>query len=94
MYDKSMGGTDLMDSLIALYHTKIRSKKWYLRIFFHFMDMLCVNSQLLYRRDFTKERRTPPPGIQDISSRNTLQKRCKYLRKAWSSVLHQCARTP
>uniref|UniRef100_A0A3B1KH96 PiggyBac transposable element-derived protein domain-containing protein n=1 Tax=Astyanax mexicanus TaxID=7994 RepID=A0A3B1KH96_ASTMX len=37
-YNKNMGG--------------IRSRKWYLRIFFHLMDMLCVNAWLLYRRDY------------------------------------------
>uniref|UniRef100_A0A3B3RJN9 PiggyBac transposable element-derived protein domain-containing protein n=1 Tax=Paramormyrops kingsleyae TaxID=1676925 RepID=A0A3B3RJN9_9TELE len=51
VYNKHMGGVDLMDSLIALYRTKIRSRKWYIRIFFHVMDMICVNSWLLYRRD-------------------------------------------
>ncbi|MGH0137134.1 UNVERIFIED_CONTAM: hypothetical protein FKN15_015830 [Acipenser sinensis] len=51
MYNTSVGGTDLMYSLIALYHNKIRSKKWYLHIFFHFMDRLHVNAWLLYRRD-------------------------------------------
>lgn len=35
VYNKSMGGVDLLDSLIALYRIKIRSKKWYHRIFFH-----------------------------------------------------------
>lgn len=50
-YNSNMGGVDLMDSLIALYRTKIRSKKWYLCIYFHLMDMLCVNAWLLYRRD-------------------------------------------
>lgn len=40
-----------MDSSTALYRTKIQSKKWYLRIFFHLMDMLCFNAWLLYRRD-------------------------------------------
>lgn len=28
-YNKGMGGVDLLDSLIALYRTKIRSKKWF-----------------------------------------------------------------
>ena len=28
-YNQQMGGVDLLDSLIALYRTKMRSKKWY-----------------------------------------------------------------
>ncbi|MGH0160006.1 UNVERIFIED_CONTAM: hypothetical protein FKN15_038609 [Acipenser sinensis] len=46
-----MGGVDLQDSLIALYQTKIRSKKWYHRIVFHMMDFTLVQAWLLYRGD-------------------------------------------
>ncbi|KAK1882233.1 PiggyBac transposable element-derived protein 2 [Dissostichus eleginoides] len=46
-----MGGVDLLDSLIALYRTKIRSRKWYHKIVFHMMDFTLVNAWLLYRRD-------------------------------------------
>lgn len=42
VYNKSMGGVDLLDSLIALYHTKIRSKKWYHRVTFHILDLTVV----------------------------------------------------
>jgi hypothetical protein len=52
-YNKCIGGVDLMDSLIALYGMKIRSKKWYLRIVFHLLDLTVVNAWLLYRRDCT-----------------------------------------
>lgn len=50
-YNKSMGGVDLLDSLIALYRTKTRSRKWYHRIVFHMLDFTLVNAWLLYRRD-------------------------------------------
>ena len=50
-YNKSMGGVDLMDSLISLYRIKIRSKKWYLRIVFHLLDLTVVNAWLMYKRD-------------------------------------------
>ncbi|XP_056229119.1 piggyBac transposable element-derived protein 3-like [Seriola aureovittata] len=50
VYNKSMGGVDLLDSLIALYRTKIRSKKRYHRIVFHMLD-LTLEAWLLYRRD-------------------------------------------
>ena len=49
-YNKHMGGVDLLDSLLGLYRTRLRSKKWYHRIFFHFMDLTIVNAWLLYRR--------------------------------------------
>ncbi|XP_039469062.1 piggyBac transposable element-derived protein 3-like [Oreochromis aureus] len=50
-YNKNMGGVDLLDSLIALYRNKVRSKKWYHRLVFHFLDMIIVTTWLLYRRD-------------------------------------------
>ena len=46
-----MGGVDKMDSLVGFYRIFIRSQKWYLRIFFHFMDVALANAWLLYRRD-------------------------------------------
>lgn len=51
VYNKFMGGIDLLDALTALYRISIRSKKCYMRLFFHFIDMATVTSWLLYRRD-------------------------------------------
>lgn len=52
-HNKFMGGVDLMDCLIALYRIHTRSKKYYHKIFFHFLDVAVVNSWLLYRRGCT-----------------------------------------
>ncbi|CAM1303566.1 Uncharacterised protein r2_g1334 [Pycnogonum litorale] len=49
-----MGGVDLLNSLIALYRTPVRSKKWYHRIFFHLIDTVVVNCWSTYRRDAVK----------------------------------------
>ncbi|XP_047116200.1 piggyBac transposable element-derived protein 3-like [Schistocerca piceifrons] len=46
-YNQCTGGVDLLDSLIALYRIKIRSKKFYLRIVFHLLDLTVVNAWLL-----------------------------------------------
>ena len=45
------GGVDLLDAYVAYYRTHIRSKKYYLRLFFHLLDLVVVNSWLHYRRD-------------------------------------------
>ena len=50
IYNKHMGGVDLLDMLVALYRTGLRSKKWYLRIYFHLLDMCVVQAWLMYRR--------------------------------------------
>lgn len=37
-YNKHMGGLDLLDSLLGGHKIKIRSGKWYFRIFYHLLD--------------------------------------------------------
>ena len=49
-YNKHMGGVDLLDSLLGRHKNRMRSKKWYLRTFYHLLDVTAVNAWLLYRR--------------------------------------------
>ncbi|XP_046997940.1 piggyBac transposable element-derived protein 3-like [Schistocerca americana] len=49
-YNRSMGGVDLHDMLVALYRSNIDVKRFNLRIVFHLLDMCLVNAWLLYRR--------------------------------------------
>lgn len=49
-YNRHMGGVDLFDSLIGRYKIVMRSKKWYMRLFYHLLDMTLVNAWLLYKR--------------------------------------------
>ena len=51
-YNTNMGGVDKMDSLLGFYRIFFRSRKWYLRIFFHMLDLSLINAWLLYIRDF------------------------------------------
>lgn len=50
IYNKHMGGVDLLDSLIGRYRILMRSRKWYMRIFYHLLDISVINAWLLYRR--------------------------------------------
>jgi len=43
-YNRHMGGVDLLDSHIGRYKIKIKSRKWYIRLFYHLLDMTVVNS--------------------------------------------------
>jgi hypothetical protein len=52
-YNRSMGGVDKHDFLISLYRTAIKSRKWTLRIIFHYFNMAIINSWLEYKRDAT-----------------------------------------
>ena len=49
-YNKNMGGVDLADMLISLYRTHIKTKRWYLKVLFHCVDIAKINEWLLYRR--------------------------------------------
>ena len=50
MYNKSMGGVDLADMLIALYRIEVKTKRWFIKVFWHLVDICKVNGWLLYRR--------------------------------------------
>lgn len=51
LYNSFMGGVDALDATISYYRIHIRSKKWYHRLIFHFIDLVIVNCWLLYCRD-------------------------------------------
>lgn len=51
IYNKFMGGVDLLDSLLALYRIPVRSKKWYHRVIWHVLDSMVVQAWLIYRRE-------------------------------------------
>ena len=49
-------GVDKMDALMGFYRFFLRSKKWFHRLFFHFLDLCLNNAWLLYMRDFEAAR--------------------------------------
>jgi len=50
LYNKNMGGVDLLDQMVANYRIYIRSKKWTLRMIFHAIDLAVVNSWFEYKK--------------------------------------------
>lgn len=44
IYNKHMGGVDMMDSMISRYRISIRTKKWHMKCFYHLLDIILVNS--------------------------------------------------
>ena len=57
-YNGSMGGVDLSDMFLSLYRTKINIKRWYIKVFFHCVDIAKINSWGLYKR-FAEQNRKP-----------------------------------
>lgn len=54
-YNKYMGGVDFLNSMLGYYRINIRSKKYYMKIFIHILDLCVVNAWLLYRRVHTND---------------------------------------
>lgn len=48
-YNRFMGGVDLLDSFIGRHKILLKSKKWYIRIFYYLLDVTVCNAWTLYR---------------------------------------------
>ncbi|CAK1593285.1 unnamed protein product [Parnassius mnemosyne] len=49
-YNMHMGGVDLMDSFLGRNRIRMKSRKWYMRIFYHLLDLTVINSWVLYKK--------------------------------------------
>ena len=50
LYNNKMGGVDLCDRFLSYYRCYIRTRKWPVRMFNHFVDLVVVNCWIMYRR--------------------------------------------
>ena len=48
-YNQSMNGVDVSDQLTVFYSFVRKTRKWWRKLFFYFMEVTIVNSFLLYR---------------------------------------------
>ncbi|KAL0812031.1 hypothetical protein ABMA28_009425 [Loxostege sticticalis] len=49
-YNSHMGGVDLMDSFLGRHRIRIKSRKWYMRLFLRMIDLSVINSWILYKK--------------------------------------------
>lgn len=49
-YNKFMGGVDLLGSFIGRNKIKMKSRKYYMRMFYHIVDVAIVNCWILFKR--------------------------------------------
>ncbi|OWR45080.1 hypothetical protein KGM_211711 [Danaus plexippus plexippus] len=45
-----MGDVDLIDSIMGIYKIQLRSKRWQIRLFYHYLDLTMANAWLLHKR--------------------------------------------
>lgn len=51
-----MGGVDLLDANIGRYKIKMRTIKWYMRLFYNLIDVTIVYSWILYKKVFEQKK--------------------------------------
>lgn len=56
-YNENMGGVDRQDQLLSYYPCEKKTLRWYKKLGVHVLQMLLINSYLLYRK-FTKSKMT------------------------------------
>ena len=49
-YNKFMGGVDNFDQLHCYYIPELKSRRWYIKIFFHFLEISIINSYIIYKK--------------------------------------------
>lgn len=50
VYNSLMGGVDFLDSLISKYRFPLKSRRWYIYLFWHTINVAVIQAWLLYRK--------------------------------------------
>jgi len=58
-YNLYMHGVDRFDQKAAYYGLKLKSNRWYVKIFFHFIEISMINSYILYQKTCEKANISP-----------------------------------
>ena len=45
-----MGGIEVFDQMVSYYKTKVRTRRWQTRVYFHFLNSIVVNAHILYEQ--------------------------------------------
>jgi len=63
-YNIFMRGVDRFDQLSSNYYPDLRSKRWYVKVFFHFLEVGIINSYVLYKQVIEKENKKPMTHLE------------------------------
>ena len=53
-YNQFLRGVDIFDQKSSYYSIQLGSKRWYIKIFYHFLDIAIINSHILYQETYRK----------------------------------------
>ena len=82
-----MGGVDLLDGLLRYYRIPVKSKKWYHRLIWNFLDVACVQAWLFYWKDAdAKDGMSLKPFKMSIAESLLKQRKTKQGRQSTSSI--------
>ncbi|KAG5862217.1 hypothetical protein JTB14_001592 [Gonioctena quinquepunctata] len=54
-YNLHMGGVDRFDQLHSTYNISWESRRWWMKLFFYFLDAAVVNSYIMYKTQYKSE---------------------------------------
>ncbi|XP_043217168.1 piggyBac transposable element-derived protein 3-like [Amphibalanus amphitrite] len=54
LYNRSMGGVDLLDRMVSYYRTSARTKKWTVRVILHMLDVTATNCWIEYKNELER----------------------------------------
>ena len=74
LYNQGMFGVDLLDQYLSYYRIFIKSKKWTLRVLFHFIDLAVCASFIEYKNDCLFHRIPKPKQMKLIDFKLSLGK--------------------
>ncbi|KAJ2937731.1 hypothetical protein O0L34_g19124 [Tuta absoluta] len=78
-YNAHMGGVDLMDSFLGRYRIKVKSRKWYMRIFYYLLDLYVINAWILYKKVSIRNNKSSSEILKLSDFRSELaDSLCKY----------------
>ena len=58
-YNLNMGGVDTWDQISSYYVPDIKSRRWYVKVFYHLIEIAISNSYVIYHQILQKANKTP-----------------------------------
>ena len=85
-YNANMGGIDLFDMMFTLYKRQIKSRRWYLYLFYHPLTMVMANAWFLYQWESKSLKKNKPLQMKEFQIQAATSLMCQRKGTLWSSI--------